>query len=519
MCKISVSSEKPVLEIRDASYCYEGDSRPVWEHLSCSFYRGKIHALCGPSGCGKSSVLSLLDGLIPHLYEGMLSGSVFLYGEDITGLLPRERCKRIGYVMQNPESQFCTFTVEEELAFGMENLGISPTEMEERIREALSFVGMEGFEARDLNQLSGGQKQKIAIASVLVMNPDILLLDEPSANLDPQSRKQIFDLITRLSGERQMTVILVEHNIREMLLAVDRILLFDADGTLLAEGERETVLSGNREKLHLTEAGRDSVAFCHSKLPQESRSEGIPVLKIQDLSFAYPAAGRKKGKAQESGALLRRVSFALYPQDFLAILGKNGVGKSTLLRLIFRICTPDSGSVELFGRPVSSYPKNRLYQEIGLVFQNPESQFIKNTVYEDMLFSLKKSALSKEEKKARVLEMLRRFRLEEEKEKSPFVLSQGQKRRLSVAEMLLTNQKILFLDEPTYGQDFENRQELMREMEALRQSGITIVMITHDLELVKAYANRVIELASGTVKKDLPAETYFASLCTETEEC
>ena len=208
-----VESTQPILEIKDASYIYEGETIPVWEHLSYTFKKGKIHAISGPSGCGKSSVLYFIDGLIPHMYEGKLSGTLLFNGEDITERLPRYRCESIGFVMQNPESQFCTFTVEEELAFGMENLGLEVEEMKIRMQKALDYVGMSGYENYDLTQLSGGQKQKIAIASILVMEPEILLLDEPTANLDPESRKDIFTLITRLSNEKGMTIVLVEHNL------------------------------------------------------------------------------------------------------------------------------------------------------------------------------------------------------------------------------------------------------------------------------------------------------------------
>ena len=172
MCQgIDSMKDRKILEIRDVTYTYDGEELPVWEHLSCCFYEGKIHAVSGPSGCGKSSVLSLIDGLIPHMYEGELKGNVLLRGEDITGTLPRYRCDRIGFVMQNPESQFCTFTVEEELAFGMENMGLPEEEIRRRIREILSFIGLSGYEKTELDKLSGGQKQKIAIASVLVMKP------------------------------------------------------------------------------------------------------------------------------------------------------------------------------------------------------------------------------------------------------------------------------------------------------------------------------------------------------------
>ena len=236
MCKI-MENEDPILEIKSASYTYEGETIPVWEDLSYTFQKGKLHAISGPSGCGKSSVLYFMDGLIPHMYEGKLSGKLYLKGKDITDRLPRERCEDIGFVMQNPESQFCTFTVEEELAFGMENLGLSWEEMSYRMEKALDYVGMSGYEAFDLTQLSGGQKQKIAIASIIVMEPEILLLDEPTANLDPESRKEIFALISRLAKEMGMTIVLVEHNLEEILEHVDCILMLDENGKVIASGE------------------------------------------------------------------------------------------------------------------------------------------------------------------------------------------------------------------------------------------------------------------------------------------
>ncbi len=234
------------------------------------------------------------------------------------------------------------------------------------------------------------------------------------------------------------------------------------------------------------------------------------VLRIEGLEFAYPIPGKRKKDKANGKQILKGLNLSVRKQEFLAIVGENGVGKTTLMRLIFRINTQDAGTIGLFGRPVESYRKKELYHLIGLVFQNPENQFIKNTVYEELMFSLKRVRISPEEKEKRVQEMLEKFHLAQEKEKSPFVLSQGQKRRLSVADMLLTNQKILFLDEPTYGQDFENRQELMKDMQKLVEEGITIVMITHDLSLVSQYATRVVELEDGRVKKDLPTEEYFA---------
>ena len=502
MCQVTEKDEyRTILELQDVTYIYEGETLPVWEHLSCSFFAGKIHALIGPSGCGKSSVLSLIDGLIPHMYEGKLEGRVLLRGEEITDMLPRYRCDRIGLVMQNPESQFCTFTVEEELAFGMENLGLSEAEMEMRIRETLDFVGMTDYEKVELDQLSGGQKQKIAIASVLVTKPEILLLDEPTANLDPNSRKQIFRLIVDISKAENMTIVIVEHNIEEIIDEVDWILEMNSNGQVIRDCPR-----GEAEDLFQPASAADEVQ-CNA--PQSSRAGDEVVLDIAHLQFAYPLPGRKREKGKQ---ILRDLCMQVHRQDFLAIVGENGVGKSTLMKLIFKVQQPDAGEIKLFDQRIETYQAKKLYNLIGLVFQNPENQFITNTVWDELMFSLKRVKCSQEEKDRRVHEMLERFHLEQEKEKSPFVLSQGQKRRLSVASMLLTDQEILFLDEPTYGQDEENRQELMKDMQQLIRAGITIVMITHDLALVRQYATRVVEIEKGTVTRDLPTEDYFADL-------
>jgi len=433
------------------------------------------------------------------MYEGTLEGKVFLRGEEITDVLPRYRCNDIGFVMQNPESQFCTYTVEEELAFGMENLGISVEEMDRRIRETLAFVGMTGYETTNLDDLSGGQKQKIAIASVLVTKPSILLLDEPTANLDPESRRQIFDLILRISREEKVTIIIVEHNIAEIAYEVDHFIALDASGKIVVncrkgDPEEENWLAANTYDPEIP--NRESKAYNEN-----------PIVEISNLNFAYPIPGKKRVKGK---TIIRDLNLKLYHQDFLAIVGENGVGKSTLMKLLFKVNKLDSGDIRIYGKSISAYRTKQLYHKMGLVFQNPENQFITNTVFDEMMFSLKQVPISTEEKEQRVNSMLERFHLEHEKEKSPFALSQGQKRRLSVASMLLTDQKVLFLDEPTYGQDFENRQELMKDMQELIEKGITIVMITHDMALVKQYATRVVRIENGTVTRDLPTAEFFA---------
>ncbi|MGC4020130.1 MAG: ATP-binding cassette domain-containing protein [Muricomes sp.] len=318
MCKeIDTASGTVIMEIENASYSYEGEDNWVWKQISCQFYKGKIHAIAGASGCGKSSLLYLLNGMIPHMIEGKIEGSVFFEGKNITDELPRYRCRKIGLVMQSPESQFCTFTVEEELAFGMENLSLPPEEIKRRIAQTLEYVGMEGYEKCDLNNLSGGQKQKVAIASILVMEPEVLLLDEPTANLDPKSRQEIFSLIVRLSREQGRTIILVEHNLEEIIDEIDYLSVMSPKGELLSGKQGQDIFQKN----HVP--GRNISKTAEEKA--ETKAERSTVLEISDLKFTYQKSG--KNSLTNNQWILDGLDLSVKEQDFLAIVGENGSWK------------------------------------------------------------------------------------------------------------------------------------------------------------------------------------------------
>lgn len=488
--------------------CYRPDDAPdtLYSQFSCSFAAGGLHLVVGPSGCGKSTLLHVLAGLVPHFYTGSYSGEVFWQGVPIQDMLPSKRAEFLAYMMQNPESQFCTFTVEEELAFGLENLCLEPSEITERIREALALVGMQGFERVYLSTLSGGQKQKIALASLLVMRPQVLLMDEPTANLDPESRRQIFDLIVRIKREHALTVIMVEHNISEIIDEVDSIVALNDQGSLVYQGVRTEAPDELLAQLRCSYlASRGFPRLSSMEEPVDlSREKGTssvlsqhvdPLFCMQDVHFAYVHAQHPQAK------IFSGLDLDIYSQEMLAILGRNGAGKTTLLKLLLSMETPQQGTISFDGKPLASYTHAALYERVGMVFQNPEHQFIRDTVLDDMLLSLHKHRMTLEEKKEHVDKLLRIYALERHKAQSPFVLSQGQKRRLSVAQMLLMGQRVLFLDEPTYGQDQHNRIELMERMKELQRSGCTIVFITHDVELALQYADRIVELKDGKIQE------------------
>lgn len=544
------------LELLDIHFTYHEETTAVWDGLSCKFQRNTINLLLGPSGSGKSSLLYLIDGLIPNSLEGTLSGDIRLNGESILRKEPRELAHQIGLVFQDPDTQFCAFYVEDELAFGMENLCILPEEMDTRIDHALSLVGLTGFRKRAVSTLSGGQKQKLAIASALVMDAELLLLDEPSALLDAASRAEIMSLLHHLVEHEHKTILLVEHNLDEVLPFVGHVVVLERGGRVALDGSAHDVFSALtfdeayaalpvclpepltllRSWLHtdLNEAKQD---FCREQLsvskpgtfeipyreiaallidcnqesfsssPVRAQTDAPIVVEANALAFRYP---KRRGEHTNPPSVLSGVSFAVREGEWVAIAGANGAGKTTLLQILFRVLSGFSGSVNIDGTPLSSIERHMLYQRMGLLFQNPEWQFVTNRVEDELLFSLRQSLLSQDEQNDRVTRLLCQFHLEQYRDRSPFLLSQGEKRRLSVACMLLTGQRVLFFDEPTYGQDSETARELLSLLESLRLDGVTIVTVTHDMGLVCQHADRVLLLCDGTIAYAGEPEGLFA---------
>ena len=544
------------LELRDIRFTYHEESIAVWDGLSCHFQKNTINLLLGPSGSGKSSLLYLIDGLIPNSLSGELSGEILLEGESIIRKEPRELAHRIGLVFQDPDTQFCAFYVEDELAFGMENLCVPPSEMDERIDRALTLVGLEGFRKRAVSTLSGGQKQKLAIASALVMDAELLLLDEPSALLDAASRQEIMTLLQALVEQENKTILLVEHNLDEVLPYIGHVAVLTREGRValnasahevftkltfdeayalfpvslpeplmllrdwLHRNPNEAKAQFCRERLGVSQKGHFEIPYqeiaaliaslCNpsrTTAKEHSREKNALVMEARALSFRYP---KRRDDANPPAQILSGVDFAVHAGEWVAIAGANGAGKTTLLQILFRVLTGYIGEIRLDGTPLSEIPRHMLYQRMGLLFQNPEWQFVTNRVEDELLFSLRQSRLSQEEKNDQVTRLLRQFHLEQYRERSPFLLSQGEKRRLSVACMLLTGQRVLFFDEPTYGQDSETAKELLALLESLQREGVTIVTVTHDMGLVCQYADRVLLLSGGSIAFDGAPETLFA---------
>ncbi len=475
---------------------YPRSATPAVQDVSFDLPAGELALLLGPSGGGKSTLALALTGIVPHHIFALVEGEIRLNGLNPAEAEPARMAMTAGILFQDPEAGFATLTVEDELAFGLENLAVPREAMPARIREALAKVGMEAFLKRRLDTLSGGEAQRIALAALLAMQPPVLILDEPTANLDPQATREFFATLQRLKGEH--TIVLIEHKLDACWHLADRVLFLGEGGRLLAAGEPTATLESHLPQI--LEAGiwvpshLDPRAG-HRAVPDAFRllRDAPPAVEVRDLEFAYPGGA----------PVLRGVNLRIPQGDFVALMGANGAGKSTLaLHMAGLLPPPQAGEVRLFGRPLASLSPREQADLVGFVFQNPEHQFVTDRVWDELAYSLKVRGWPEPRVRERVEALLDDFRLAAHAERNPFTLSQGQKRRLSVGTMLAAGQRLLILDEPTFGQDRNTAYALMDRLRALNQQGVTIVMITHDERLAREYARRKVVLAEGQVVYD-----------------
>lgn len=525
--------------VANLSFRYADAVRWALRDISFSVAAGETLLVLGPSGCGKSTLALCLNGLIPQQIEGELQGEVRIWGQPHS-VQSSEVWKTselwtgsrwVGEVFQDPETQIVMPRVDEEVAFGLENMGLPPDEMPGRITEALALVGLGDQPRAWVDSLSGGEKQRLALAAVLAMQPGILVLDEPTANLDPAAAHAFFQTLARLKAERGTTIVLIEHRLDAALPLVDRIVAMNQSGQIIAQGTTAEVFSGRQAALAeqgiwlpqtclLTQslarrgwplAGcplaldeveaslrrllQDTVIHPHpNPLPMRERGRAPsltqhgPAVAIADLSFAYPG----------NPPALRGVDLTIERGRFFALVGGNGSGKTTLAKHLVGLLRPAAGQVEILGRLARDQSRAELARQVGYVFQNPEHQFVTQRVADELAYSLR-GRWGKEEADQRVAELLRVFGLTGYEDANPFALSQGQKRRLSVATMLALRQPVLILDEPTFGQDQQSTAALMGILQTLHAEGVTIIFITHDMQLVAEYADHVAVMHEGRV--------------------
>ncbi|MEH7112267.1 energy-coupling factor transporter ATPase [Neobacillus niacini] len=503
------------LEAEGLGFSYE--ERDIFTNLTFSIQKNQSLLLLGPSGSGKSTLAFCLNKLYPEAVDGILNGSLLFEGKNLDDFNQGELNQKIGIVFQDPESQFCMLTVEEEVAFGLENFNVPRIEMEAKIEAALAMVGLHDEKKSTIHTLSGGQKQKLALACVLALEPEVIILDEPTANLDPQSSTELAETIARLKKERPFTLIVIEHKLDDWVEIIDRCLVLDSNGMILFDG---------------------SPRQCFGEFAPFLQKEGIWLPKVVNAGIAAKNAGFYKGERlplrhhellaglENSVAFsiknnitvslgepilevnglyarghLKNINLRIHKGEMTAVVGANGSGKTTLSKCVSGLLPLTQGQIHFLGMPLSKWKEKELFKHLGYVFQNPEHQFITDCVHEEIGFGL--------EDQAAIPAILEKMGLEKEAAAHPFSLSQGQKRRLSVATMLVHEQDLLILDEPTFGQDANTAHEIM---EVLNEKEGSVFMITHDMELVDQYADTVHVLDKGELIFSGTPESLWGNL-------
>lgn len=505
--------------------------KKVLQDICLEFHTDERILILGPGGCGKSTLLLSIMGIIQRMENADVTGEVFLGDRPVTDLKAFETAKILGIVFQSPESQFCTLYPENEVAFGLENLGVDPPKMDEMISNSLCRVRFpkERIHAQ-INELSGGEQQRLACAAAIAQGARMLLLDEPTSNLDPEGRRQVVDAADTLSRDGK-GLLVVEHNLENWLPLTERVIILGRDGILLADGEPRDVLIRFRDEMTRQGIWRPRPLYLYDELlrsgctparvpltAKELCEEQIPKKElVKAWERAFPASPgleetpvRSSGKDsvresivkadnlseeyQKGSPVFRDISFWINRGDFVALVGKNGSGKSTLAKTLVGLHKASKGTIQLFGEDTTGKNAGDIFGggDVGYVFQNPEHQFLKVTVWDELEYSVRGTDTAQA-----VRRLIREFGLEGLESSNPFSLSGGQKRRLSVAVMLCEKRKFLILDEPTYGQDEKTTYALMEKLDQYHRQGTSILMITHDLDLAAGYADEAAVLSEG----------------------
>ncbi len=483
------------IEVKDLNYSYPAEKSFVLNNISFNVKEGEVYGIIGPSGCGKSTLLLALSGLIPNSIKGDLSGSINILGRDNKGLSMAELSQKIQILFQSPDSQLFALNVEDEITFGLENLNLPWFEIERRLNNVLEELEIEHLRNRSIEELSSGQKQKVALASILAMEPKVLLFDEPTANLDQPSIRNLIELIKIL--KKKHTVLIVEHNVELINEICDNVLLID-DGKVLIEGKIDDVFKSKEySEVMLPPHNLKEVIGKIGKLKSESKNKTI--LEIKDFNFKYT----------NNVKALSDIHLKIGKGDFIGIIGLNGSGKSTLALNIIGILK-GSGEILLEGKNISKSDVYDRTKKIGYVFQNPNYQLFEENLFDEISFGLKNMGLGGKEIRERVYEVLHKINLADFVEKDPHSLSVGQKRRVSIASILAMKPEIIIVDEPDTGLDHKNAKELMEYIKKLNSEGKTIILISHSIELIAEYCNRVIGMKNGKIVdvKDV-FEEYF----------
>ncbi|MFN2289576.1 MAG: ABC transporter ATP-binding protein [Anaerolineae bacterium] len=512
-----------MIRFEQVTYRYPGGGSPVLSEVSLEIQEGEFLLVMGPSGSGKSTLLRCLNGLVPHFYGGVMAGQVEVDGRDPVALGPKGMADRVGFVLQDPEAQFVVDKVEDELAFALENQGLDPLLMRKRIEEVLDQLNIADLRNRSVSTLSGGERQRVAIAAVMTLQPHVLVLDEPTSQLDPQGAEEVLDTLVKLNQDLGLTVILSEHRLERVVQYVDRILylpgvgqapILDHPRAVLGQVEMTpplvtlakaldwsplplTIKEGRRyAREHSWPAGTQD-----GNLPGTVAASAPVSVSVEGLRFSY-----------NGHPALQDISLEVHRGELVALMGRNGSGKTTLLKQLVGLLKPDRGRVQIAGPDVERGMDTRqagldeIIRVVGYVPQNPDALLFGDTVRQELDFTRRGHGLPA----GSYDPVLSALSLEPYADRYPRDLSVGERQRVALASILVAEPQILLLDEPTRGLDYHQKEALTGFLQAEKERGRTIIMATHDVELAAQCADRVVLLGEGQIVVDGPARQVMS---------
>ena len=516
------------ISIEDLAFTYQGNERPALKNINGQIEDGTFIVVMGHGGAGKSTLCCSLNGLVPKFFRGKYQGRVLAKGQEVAQHRVAEMSRRVGLVLQDFEAQLFSTNVELEMAFGPENHCLPRQEIGRRIERYLTFIGLEKLRHREPASLSGGQKQRLAIGSILALEPDVLVMDEPTTDLDPIGREEVLSVAKSIREEGRILLI-VDHE-PETAITADQVWLM-RDGQIVSQGPPSEILidvptmescgiktlpmvelfhsmnwPGNPltveiaiefiQRHHLTQRRE-----LNAKTFVSGQSKGSPILKAEGLRYIYPTYHVEA---------LRGIDLSIHKSEFIAILGQNGSGKTTLAKHFNGLLKPSSGRMWVQKKPTTYYSHRELARLVGYVFQNPDHQIFAKTVAEEVGFGLRMQGEPLKTIEKRVAEALEVVGLQGYEQKVPFALTKGERQRVAVASVLAAQPQVIILDEPTTGLDYRHQRNMMEMLKRLNQYGHTIIIITHSMWVAAEYANRTIVMKEGRILSDGPTRSVFA---------
>lgn len=526
------------VQFENFSWRYEGSDVWALNDVSLVLNEGEFVGIMGPSGAGKTTLSLCMNALIPQRIGGTLKGDVKILDKSIVDGEIYDFVKQVGLVFQDPETQFVSMRVRNEIAFGMENFAIPREEMERRLEEAIRSVRMEGMLERSPTELSGGQKQRVAIASVLVTCPRLFVFDEPVSDLDPVGKREVYEAIAKVREETESTIVVIDHDLEELVNHVERLVLMNRGKIALdlptaeflerveaIESVGETVPQVTRlfwelrrkriwdgqlpatldqARLRLPSALKDRFLAGRPRITSQPKSatyDEVDQVVAENLSHIYP----------DGTSAVSSVNLRIAKGEYLAIVGQNGSGKTTLVKHFNGLLKPTSGRVRAAGIDVPGHRVRELARHVGYVFQNPDHQLFCNTVFDELMFGPRQLGLDPNQAEEEVRRLMDAMGLTPWENEHPFFLGKGQRRRLAVGSVLSINPEILIVDEPTTGQDWRGSKEIMTLFDELnREKGKTVIVITHNMRLVAEHCRRVVVMSKGKILYDGPVREAFS---------